>query len=83
MFMPRYYFDIRDGEDLYPDEEGLDLPDLRSAEVEAATSLAMMARIGYVWGPTLIYAKGGYAYADTHSNRFGAFRFGGDRDIST
>lgn len=42
--MPRYYFDIRDGDDLYADEEGLDLPDLRSAEVEAATSLAMMAR---------------------------------------
>jgi hypothetical protein len=42
--MPRYYFDIRDGDDLYSDEEGLDLPDLRAAEVEAARSLAHMAR---------------------------------------
>jgi hypothetical protein len=42
--MPRYFFDIRDGDEVYFDEEGLDLPDLRAAEVEAAESLAHMAR---------------------------------------
>lgn len=42
--MTRYYFDIRVGDDLYPDEEGLELPDLLTAEVEAAMALAEMAR---------------------------------------
>jgi hypothetical protein len=40
----RYYFDIRDGVDLYPDEEGLELPNQRAAEVEAAQSLVGMAK---------------------------------------
>jgi hypothetical protein len=42
--MQRYYFDIRNGQDLYADEEGLDLTDQRAAEVEAAMSLAGLAR---------------------------------------
>ena len=42
--MPRYYFDIRENGVLAVDEEGLDLPNLRAAEMEAATSLAHMAR---------------------------------------
>jgi len=42
--MTRYYFDIRDGEALYADEEGLELEDQRQAEIEAATSLADMAK---------------------------------------
>jgi hypothetical protein len=42
--MPRFYFDIRDGGDLYPDEEGMEFPDLRAAEAEAAESLASLAR---------------------------------------
>jgi hypothetical protein len=42
--MTRYYFDIRDGEALYPDEEGIELDDQQAAEIEAATSLAKMAK---------------------------------------
>lgn len=42
--MPRYFFDVRDGSGLYPDEEGLELSDLRAAEKEAAASLADMTR---------------------------------------
>jgi hypothetical protein len=42
--MPRYYFDIRNGQDLYPDEEGLELADQRAAEIEAAMSLAGLAK---------------------------------------
>lgn len=42
--MPRYFFDIRHDGDLYPDEEGLDLADLRAAKVEAANTLAGIAR---------------------------------------
>lgn len=42
--MPRYYFDIPDGESIAVDEEGLELPDLRAAEIEAARSLAHMAK---------------------------------------
>jgi hypothetical protein len=40
----RYYFDIRDGEALSVDEEGLDLSDERAALIEAALSLADAAR---------------------------------------
>jgi hypothetical protein len=42
--MPRYYFDIRDGEAFYPDEEGIELANRRAAEIEAAMSLAGVAR---------------------------------------
>jgi hypothetical protein len=42
--MTRYYFDIRDGELFYPDEEGRELKDQTAAEVEAATSLADLAK---------------------------------------
>ncbi|MGF6426922.1 MULTISPECIES: DUF6894 family protein [Bradyrhizobium] len=42
--MPRYFFDIRDGTGLYQDEEGLDFPDLRTAEAEAARTLGELAR---------------------------------------
>jgi uncharacterized protein DUF6894 len=42
--MTRYYFDIRDGEFFYPDDEGLELTDQTAAEVEAAKSLADLAK---------------------------------------
>lgn len=42
--MIRYYFDIRDGDTLYADEEGLELDDQTAAEVEAANVLAGLAR---------------------------------------
>ena len=37
-------------------------------------------RVGYTWGPGLIYVKGGYAYADMRNNGFGAFQFNDNRD---
>jgi len=40
----RYYFDIRDGEALCTDEEGMELRDQAAAEIEAANSLADVAR---------------------------------------
>lgn len=42
--MPRFYFDLRDGDDLAIDEEGLELPDIGAVQAEAAISLADMAR---------------------------------------
>ncbi|TWB88159.1 hypothetical protein FBZ93_119149 [Bradyrhizobium macuxiense] len=42
--MVRYFFDIRDGTGLYPDEEGLEFADQRSAEMEAARTLGELAR---------------------------------------
>jgi hypothetical protein len=38
--MPRYYFDLRDGEAFFDDHEGVDLVDIESAQVEAAEFLA-------------------------------------------
>ncbi|MGF6426497.1 DUF6894 family protein [Bradyrhizobium elkanii] len=40
--MRRYYFDLRDGEALVPDEEGIVLPDLGSVQEEAVKALADM-----------------------------------------
>lgn len=42
--MPRYYFDLRDGDYLAPDEEGIDLPDLVAVQNEAARAIADLAR---------------------------------------
>lgn len=42
--LTRYYFDIRDGTGLYPDEEGLEFGTQREAEVEATEALAGLAR---------------------------------------
>jgi hypothetical protein len=42
--MPRYYFDLRDGDELAVDEEGVELRDTDLVQEEAARSLADMAR---------------------------------------
>jgi hypothetical protein len=42
--MPRYYFDLRDGDEVALDEEGLELSDMHAVQAEAAKSLADMAR---------------------------------------
>ncbi|MBR0826732.1 hypothetical protein JQ596_14375 [Bradyrhizobium manausense] len=42
--MKRYYFDMRDADVIAPDEEGLELPSIKAAQVEAAQALADMAR---------------------------------------
>ena len=42
--MPRYYFDIREGNDFAPDDEGLELSSIQAVQEEAARSLADMAR---------------------------------------
>ena len=42
--MRRYYFDLRDGDELTVDEEGLELPDLDAVQQEAARSLRDMTR---------------------------------------
>jgi hypothetical protein len=42
--MPRYYFDLRDGDELAVDEEGVELRDIDLVQEEAARSLADMAR---------------------------------------
>jgi hypothetical protein len=42
--MPHYYFDICDGEESAPDEEGMELKSDQAARAEAAKSLADMLR---------------------------------------
>ena len=41
---------------------------------------SVTGRLGYTWGPGLIYVKGGYAYADMRNNGFGPFQFNDRRD---
>jgi hypothetical protein len=38
----RYFFDLVDGDTVAPDEEGLELPDIRSVQEEAAHALAAL-----------------------------------------
>lgn len=42
--MTHYYFDVRNGQGLISDEEGMDLPDMTAVEDEAAKSLADFAK---------------------------------------
>ena len=42
--MPRYFFDVSDGELTSRDEDGLDLPDLACAKSEAVAALPDAAR---------------------------------------
>jgi hypothetical protein len=42
--MPRYFFDTRDDDRLLSDDEGLELPDMEAVKVQAAKSLAELAR---------------------------------------
>jgi hypothetical protein len=42
--MKRYYFDLRDGDAVSVDEEGLELPDIEAVQEEAARSLVDMAK---------------------------------------
>jgi hypothetical protein len=42
--MPRYYFDIRDGEEFIEDEEGIELEDIAEAQMEAAATLADISK---------------------------------------
>ena len=44
MGMRRYFFDLRDGDGIVPDEEGMELPSLDAVQEEAARALADMAR---------------------------------------
>jgi uncharacterized protein DUF6894 len=42
--MPIYYFDLRNGDELSPDEEGTDLPTMDDVQDEAAYALSDMLR---------------------------------------
>ena len=42
--MPLYFFDTRDNDELIVDDEGLDYPSLEAVKIEAARSLAELAR---------------------------------------
>jgi hypothetical protein len=42
--MPRFYFDIRDGQNLVPDEEGLEFDGLEAAKASAIRALTEMIK---------------------------------------
>jgi hypothetical protein len=42
--MPQYYFDLRDGDVLVKDDDGVELLDVADAQMEAASFLADMAQ---------------------------------------
>ena len=42
--MPLYFFDIRDNGDFIEDDKGVEFPDLEAVKIEAARSLAEIAR---------------------------------------
>ena len=50
--MPRYHFDLREGDAFAEDEEGVELSDIESAQIEAAGSLSDMVKELAVRGAT-------------------------------
>ena len=42
--MARFYFDLRDGDEFAPDEEGVELPGIREAREEASRTLGAMSK---------------------------------------
>ena len=44
LVLPIFYFDIREGETFYEDDEGIEMADLDAAEQEAAESAASIGR---------------------------------------
>jgi hypothetical protein len=42
--MVRYFFDIREGDNFVPDDEGIELPHVEAAQMGAARSLANLVR---------------------------------------
>lgn len=42
--MGRYFFDVREGLDFFPDDEGIELPSQAAAEAEAVATLAQLLR---------------------------------------
>ena len=42
--MPRFYFDVRDGENISRDDKGLDFPSLERAQHQAAQALGEWVR---------------------------------------
>ena len=44
MLVPRFYFDIRDGDQFIRDEYGLDYPNIETARDSATIALAEMAK---------------------------------------
>jgi hypothetical protein len=44
MVMMRYFFDMREGDEIAPDEEGMELRTMEAVQEEAARTLADMAR---------------------------------------
>jgi hypothetical protein len=55
--MPRYFFHIRHGWDLVPDEEGMEFPDLNRARVEGYASARDLAAAD----PCAVHDLTGYA----------------------
>ena len=56
--MPRFFFDIHDGEDFTPDREGLDLDDLEAAKDEARKALRDIIWDEMPdWGPARLYRR--------------------------
>jgi hypothetical protein len=49
--MPRYYFDVRDGDHFAIDPDGLDLPGIKEARTDASMALAEMVRDAMPDGP--------------------------------
>ena len=60
--MPRYFFDIEDRDGSFPDEVGLELPDMDAAIFEARRALADMAKdmlVGDMDGSVQIHIRDG------------------------
>ncbi len=51
--MPRFYFDVREGDNLKRDTDGLELPSIKEARDQASVALATMVKDAMPDGPHL------------------------------
>lgn len=76
----RYYFHIRDGWDVIPDEEGMELPTLGAARTEAYASADDLARAAIQDGTSV--AAMAIQIADHAGNILGRVKVPGQRRLA-
>jgi len=74
--MPRYYFDIRDGEEFVEDEEGIEFEGIAEAQLEAAATLADISKEFPLRSPQPLGFSLSIEVRDSNGSLFeAAFRF--------
>ena len=67
--MPRFFFNIRRGDVLIPDNEGDELLDLEAAQALAAETVREMWKLPHVYGPPREWQRDVFVISDEHGRQ--------------